>query len=449
MGLDDTPAADGVPDVVGVRDDVVGTLSTFVRSLRRAGVQVPTNAALTGARALVTVGFDDRSRVRAALRAALLTRPEDVDTFDRLFAEFWRRLRTGLDGGQSGGTDGEVDGSLAPVGASDAATAERNEQTDRGATADSERVASTTTATLGVPGSDHTAELDTDGETVRRATYSPAGRPERITVDVTGVDAETLDAAVVRLVNALATMRGRRWTRSTDGRRVDVRRALRRSVTTGGAIASIPEKTRRETAPSALVLADVSRSVLDTIDRGFLVQFLRVLVARLRRSEVFFFDDEVRRVTDAVDEPTAAATVRALARAETEWGGGTRIGHAIETVRDEHPTTADHRTVVLIVSDGLEMGDVSVLEDGMTWLSRRSRAVIWLNPLAASPEYEPTAAGMAGALPFVDGLFAFTDTADVVETARQITQYGTTGPIGYQYDPRRRHRGDRTTGATR
>ncbi|MUW15092.1 VWA domain-containing protein, partial [Halorubrum sp. CBA1125] len=282
---------------------------------------------------------------------------------------------------------------------------------------------------------------ETDGTT---ATYSPAGRPETVTVDMHAlVDDEPLDAAVDRLVGSLASLRGRRWQRAGDGGRADPRRALRQSVATGGAVVSLPERSRRETAVRVVVLADVSRSVLDVVDRGFLLRFLRTLTARVRRSRVFFFDSDVRDVTVAFDEPTTADAVGALERAETSWGGGTRIGHAVETVRREHSEAIDRRTVALVVSDGLEMGDVADLERGMTWLAGRARAVLWLNPLAANPEYEPTPAGMAAALPSVDGLFAFIDSEDILEMARQLEQYGAGGRIGLEYDPRRRREATR------
>jgi hypothetical protein len=44
---------------------------------------------------------------------------------------------------------------------------------------------------------------------------------------------------------------------------------------------------------------------------------------------------------------------------------------------------------------------------------------------------------MATALPYVDGLFAFTESADFAEVARQLNHYGLRGPIGYEHDPRR------------
>ncbi|MUW15957.1 VWA containing CoxE-like protein, partial [Halorubrum sp. CBA1125] len=90
--------SDGVPDAAGIRDEVVEALVTYVRALRRAGVNVPANAGVVGARALVEVGFDDEDRARAALRAALVSHAEDVETFDRMFGEFWRRLGAHLDG---------------------------------------------------------------------------------------------------------------------------------------------------------------------------------------------------------------------------------------------------------------------------------------------------------------------------------------------------------------
>jgi hypothetical protein len=62
--------ADEVPDVVAARDHVLDELVRFVRALRRAGAEVPANATLTAARALVEVGFE-REAAEPALRAAL------------------------------------------------------------------------------------------------------------------------------------------------------------------------------------------------------------------------------------------------------------------------------------------------------------------------------------------------------------------------------------------
>ncbi|PSQ22287.1 hypothetical protein BRD04_04895 [Halobacteriales archaeon QS_9_67_17] len=54
--------------------------------------------------------------------------------------------------------------------------------------------------------------------------------------------------------------------------------------------------------------------------------------------------------------------------------------------------TLDRRSVVIVISDGLEMGEVAELKRGMSWLARRADTILWCNPLANSNEYEPTAA---------------------------------------------------------
>lgn len=428
---------DRVPDVAGVRDDVRSELITFVRSLRHAGVDVSANAAIVATRALVEVGFDDEQRARAALRAALVGRPEDIDRFDRAFDKFWDRLTAHLslaetDRSEPGADDGDPPrGHLASVGDTDLPERDGVGPGEDDATLDSTH---DRTGGLGVAGD---AE-DTEDETVATATYSPSGQPKRVSVSLSpSVGDEDLLRAVGRLSRAVATERGRQWQPATAGERADMRRSLRKSISTGGAILSVPEQRRARTASRVLVLADVSRSVLDVVDRSFLLRWLRALRTQTRNCRVFLFDTDIREVTAAFDAGSTRVAVEALRDAETAWGGGTRIGHAVTTIRDEYADAVDRRTTILIMSDGLEMGEVSELKSGMAWLSRRAATVLWLNPLAAAPDYEPSAAGIAAALPSVDGMFAFAGPDDITEIARQLTRYGRGGAIGYEHDPRR------------
>ncbi|MFB6171088.1 MAG: VWA domain-containing protein [Haloarculaceae archaeon] len=247
--------------------------------------------------------------------------------------------------------------------------------------------------------------------------------------------ASDLDGAFRDLARALADLPARRW--QAGGDRTDVRRALRESFGTGGTVLSVPGRSRQRSAMRALLLVDVSRSVLDTVDRGFLIDVLRHARRRWRDARAFLFDETLREVTDAVDAPSAQVAIDALEAAEAEWGGGTRIGASLARLRETAPEAVDRRTTVFVVSDGLEMGEVSVLEREVAWLARRAERVLWLNPLATAAEYEPTARGMAAALPYLDGLFAFAGPDDVREAARQLRQQGPGGRVGYQFDARR------------
>lgn len=59
-------------------------------------------------------------------------------------------------------------------------------------------------------------------------------------------------------------------------------------------------------------------------------------------------------------------------------------------------------SIVVILSDGWDRGDVEVLAEQMMRLHRLAYKVIWVNPLKAAPGYRPLARGMAAALPHVD-----------------------------------------------
>lgn len=427
---------DGVPDFVEARDDVIDQVVLFARALRHAGAQVPANASIDAVRALVEIGFNDREQARAALRSVLISRKEDLPTFDRMFPAFWQRLVDTSDDHYA-----PEQGAQAPVpgfGAPDRDGA-GGDGADNGGPEDvSEPIETRIQAAGEAGGEGDESDDETAGETATASVYSPSGRSEPIGIEPTmfGGD-ENLDRALRQLTRAIAGLRGRRWRRSGE-ERLDARRALRRSFGTGGTVMSVPQRGRKRTAVKALLLVDVSQSVLDTIDRGFLVRFLRRAREEWRNARIFFFDTSVREVTSQFDESTPQAAITALERAEAEWGGGTRIGHSIESIRRTHPDVVDRDTVVLVISDGLEVGEIDILEDGMAWLSQRADVVLWLNPLAASPEYEPVCRGMETALPYIDGLFAFTQSGDLTEIARQLDRYGPGGAIGYEQDLRRR-----------
>jgi len=396
-----------------IDEEIGAALVRFVRDLRRAGVAVPANGSIVAGEVLQEVGFGDRDRARAGLQAALLSRVGDIPTFESLFDRFWRGLQRTLDPDRSTPPQDPPpdDGGLEPTEMQEVGADEVVEADERGGNSSAD--------TFGAVGSEAAEQTDEVHET---AEYSPGGASTAIQTRP-GDDPDRTQSAVRRLTLTLAELPGRRPQPMTSGRKPNVRQALRDSLSTGGVLTSVPETGPKPTDVQGLVLADVSRSVLDVLDRDFLVRFLWALTDSWRGNRVFLFDHETREVTSAFEAPTTDAAAASLRAAEEAWGGGTRIGNAIGTVRETVPPAVDRRTVVLIISDGLEMGEVEALEEGMAWLTSMASDVFWLNPLAKSAEYEPTAAGMAAALPYVDGLFAFTGPGDVLEMARQLRQY--------------------------
>lgn len=430
---------DGVPDFEGARKHVLTELVRFVGRLRESGAKVAADGTLEAARALAVVGIADREPAADALRATLLTGTDDAAVFDEEFPTFWHRLRTGLDRIATHEGSAVTDGEESET-AADADLESESPDTDfladaEAATPDSSDGPKSVDIRISTGRRHATGDRATDaGEDAARR-YSAVGRREPVAADGASLS-ETEAAAVDRFVTALATIPGRRTRSAEGGDRVDARRALRTSLGTGGTAMELPT---REPAPSELrccLLIDVSGSVLDTVDRETLLAVAERLQGTARTGSVFLFDTNLVDATDyferAKGDPAAA-----LREAEIEWGGGTRIGDAFETLRRRHPHAVDRRTVVVVVSDGLDVGDPEALEDGVTWLARRADAVVWLNPLAVSPAYEPRSRGMATCLPYVDGLFGFAEPADLAEAARQLERRGVDGPIGFEHDPRR------------
>ena len=152
-----------------------------------------------------------------------------------------------------------------------------------------------------------------------------------------------------------------------------------------------------------MVLCDTSGS-MDAHTR-FLLTFLLALKKAARRTEVFAFNTSLTRLTRWMVPGRIAQTLDRLSAGVPDWSGGTRIGECLAAFVDRHlDGTVDRRTVVLIVSDGLDRGDTALLVSAMRAIRSRARTVLWLNPLLSDPRYEPTARGMAAALPYVDRL---------------------------------------------
>ena len=194
---------------------------------------------------------------------------------------------------------------------------------------------------------------------------------------------------------------------------------MRASLRTGG------EPVRRLTTVSSdrprrvVLLADVSGS-MEPYSRA-LVRFAHVAVAARARVEAFTLGTRLTRLTR---ELTTRDPDQALARAAAavpDWSGGTRLGEALRRFNDQWGVRGMARgAVVVILSDGWDRGEPEELVEQMARLRRVAHRIVWVNPLKASPGYEPLARGMAAALPFVDEFVEGHSLDSLEELARII-----------------------------
>jgi uncharacterized protein len=343
----------------------------FARALRAAGLDVPVGSVTAFVEALAVVGVGRPERVYWAARSTLVRRPEDTATFDRVFASWW---------GTGAGPRLEPPVPPQPL------TLETDDPLDE------------------EPDSQSPDGLEAPSVQLR---YSPA---EVLRAkDFAAYSAEEFDEARrlmadLRLGGALR--RSRRLRRSPSGRtngRPDLRRTVRRSMRSGGepiARAFLEQSSRPR---PVVLLCDVSGS-MEPYTRA-LLRFLHAAVAGRSRVEAFALGTRLTRLTRELSSHDPDAALRKASTAVADWSGGTRLGEAIKAFNDGWGVRGMARgAVVVVLSDGWDRGDTTVLASEMQRLRRVAHRVVWVNPLKASPGYTPVAKGMAAALPFVDEL---------------------------------------------
>jgi uncharacterized protein with von Willebrand factor type A (vWA) domain len=212
----------------------------------------------------------------------------------------------------------------------------------------------------------------------------------------------------------------RRWRPASRGRRFDLRRALRAALQTGGEALSPRWLRHPRRAPRFVLLIDGSRSMAAYARTA--LQLAVAMAGATLRIEVFAFSTGLQRVTDDVRRAAAGERRRLdLDRRHHAWAGGTSIGACLrDFLRRFGERMVGRNTVVIIVSDGLDVGAPDTLRDAMRDLHRRSAGVVWLNPLLDTEGYEPTAAGMRAARPFVTTFTSVNDQAGLARLSRLV-----------------------------
>jgi uncharacterized protein len=389
-------------------------LIAFCAILRRdQGFRIGPGELHDAARALEIVDLSDEHAVRHALRPILSGTLPDVTVFDQAFADFFFPGPAGVRQDQMPSTSREP--------GSDADGGEERVDEERRATSLPVDSGEVDVAPEGRDGPiDPLETTDSDLEEaalLARSSYSPLAAEGTDAPDVTRAERAWRDAAR-SLVRRLRVGLSRRWRPARDGTRFDLRRTLRVSLQTGGEALTPRWLHRPQRSPRFVLIVDGSRSM-----SSHARDVLRVAVALASvtmRVEVFTFSTALQRVTGDVRR-AAAGEARHLDLVQYAWGGGTNIGECLrEFLRKFGERLLGRDTVVIIASDGLDVGEPDTLRGAMSELRRRSAGLVWLNPLIETPGYEPTARGMSAARPYVTTFASVTDVASFARLSRVV-----------------------------
>jgi len=372
-------------------------LLAFGRALKELGVKVSLSQVIDVSRAVEFVDLADKGDFRALLRSNLISQKEDFPVFDMLFDCFWREQgyeRVPME-------TLEIQGTPTESGAQEGGDEEGLEE------AVAEPV-----ATENVP----LENLDEFSV----PTYSPQELLNRKDFSEMGVEeSRAIARAILLIATKIATQISRRKKLGRKGNVVDPRWTMRRNMKYGGEIIDLVNRKRRIKKTRVVLLCDVSGS-MDCYSR-FLIQFMYGLQNELWGVETFVFSTSLSRITHLIRTKDIANALEKISGSILGWSGGTNIGRSLHTFnRNFAPSIVTHRTVVVIISDGWDRGDVSLLEREMQDLKRRCKKIIWLNPLLASDNYEPLCKGMQAALPYLDLFLSVHNVNSLITLGRTL-----------------------------
>lgn len=385
---------------------LAGNLSAFGRTLRRAGVRVDASRIALAQQAATVVGVAHKPDLGAALEAVLVSREQDRAVFRELFDAFFRdpdlahkllaqMLPTAEGRAEAPRQRPRVREALAPPKARVPAEAAKPDQ-----------------------------EIDLD------AAMTASQRARLKTADfnqLTGSEYHLVERLVRDIALPLPTVAARRTRGGSRGARMHWARTLRAAAQSGGDVLALHRLQRRRQPLPLLVLVDVSGS-MERYTR-LLLAFLHAATTRVRvhgrqftiRRDVFAFGTGLTDLTPAFRLADTDAMLVAAGTTIDDFAGGTRLGDSLATLRRQHARRlVGRRTLVLIVSDGLDTGEPTDLERELIWVKRHTRRMLWLNPLLRFDGYTPSARGAAVLHRACDGMLAVHNVTKLNELAGAI-----------------------------
>ena len=347
---------------------------SFTQALRGAGLPLGLEQTECFARALELVDVLSRDEVYFSARATLVTRFEDLAIFDQLFARFFDASRA------------------------EPATAQKTPMAPRHDPRAFQRTA--LVSFLAEKARTDDREIDIRDRSFTASEVEVLQKKDF--AELTGKERWALKLAMRSMRWQILERRSRRRVRARRGERLDQRRILQRAARSGGKLlAPLPYLKRKLKPRPLLIAADLSGSM--ELYARIVLQFLHGLTQHHSRTETFVFGTRLTRVTHLLKLRDVDRALDQVSAEMQDYAGGTRIGECLRTLHQRFGRRILRSgAVVLIVSDGCERGDVSLLASEMRWLHDRSYRLIWLNPRIGGADYRPAVRGMAAALPFTD-----------------------------------------------
>jgi uncharacterized protein len=378
-------------------DNIVG----FGRTLRRAGV--PTDAAriALATEAALLVGIGQKQDLSAAMEAVMVSREQDRLVFRELFDVYFKDPAVA----------NMLLAQLLPSAEGKAEPSKRRP-----------RVREALAPQKAYGQQSKPKQVDQQVEFDAAMTASDMARLKH-------ADFNALSGSEYRLVERLARemalpmpcVPSRRSRPGPSGARMHWPGVMRLAARTGGELLHLPRLARQAKPLPLLILVDVSGS-MERYAR-LLLAFLHAATAKHVRRDVFAFGTDLTDITPAFKLADTDAMLGAASSMICDFAGGTRLGDSLAQLRALHARRlVGRRTLVLLITDGLDTGEPAHLQEHLVWLKRSCRKLLWLNPLLRFDGYAPVAQGAAALHAQAHGMLAVHNLSRLEDLAASIAQ---------------------------
>ncbi len=312
--------------------------------------------------------WPDKALFKYACASIMCTGEDDIEKFENIFKIFW---------GQKG-----------------------NRIIDRTVHKNKSNIAKSSLATLVMTGtSDKQVEKEEETKSSAGSNKSEVLRKTDF-ANVSDIDSEYLDALCKKLVKEMSLRIRRKRKKAIKGQ-IEIAQTIRKSIQNGGNFFQLVRKNKKVEKFRIVALLDVSGS-MDKYS-FYLLKFLCILKDHFDNVETFIFSTKMMRITDFLKSKNIKQSLFALGQNADHWSSGTEIGKCLEQFNNKFAKKClNGKVLTIILSDGLDTGKPEFLHEQLVKIKRRTRKLVWLNPLKAMPGYAPIQKGMKAALPNID-----------------------------------------------
>ncbi len=369
---------------------LVENITHFARALRHSGLSIGTGQAIKAIKAVEEVGLESREDFFSVLHSCFVTKPDQMVVFSQTFELFWRDPRY---------HDRMMSIMLPSVrGANEATKPEAGmKRAGQSLMKDSKELPVS-------GGNDH--EVGEELEVVSTGTSSYKDRFNSMDFEQMSIsEIREAKRVITELELPLKKLVSRRFRPDPKGRISDWKSTMQKAARHGGEIYGLGYRKPTERHPNLVTLCDISGS-MSTYSR-MLLHFLHSLTTQRNNKwtkvHSFTFGTRLTNVTRNLAINDVDQALESAGNEVSDWEGGTRIGESLKEFNFKWSRRVLGRgSLVLLISDGLESGDITELGQEMKRLQLSARRLIWINPLLRWENFTPQARGIVAMLPYVD-----------------------------------------------